>query len=184
MNTRCFDTIYYPFSVYVQTPVEFCVKYHNKKMVSRRDEDESCPVFCASYWRPVCGANAYRGYVYRSFLNQCYMDMLNCRGDADIECKLCFCPITIRNFRYLSLMFANLHVSTCPFSGRMVLRPLGQKDYLMETTNRKAFRGTAPTIWSDNPVKAAGSQEMHVVSDQLLHKSRGGLCSARRLPTI
>ncbi|XP_026321575.1 uncharacterized protein LOC113231463 [Hyposmocoma kahamanoa] len=76
---RCFET------VYIQTPLEFCVKYHNRQLISRRSEEDSCPVFCANYYRPVCGANTIRSYVYRSFRNQCHMDMLNCRGDDDIE---------------------------------------------------------------------------------------------------
>lgn len=88
--TYCLHSIKFSFSVYVQTPVEFCVKYHNKKFISRRFEEESCPVFCASYYRPVCGANSFRSYIYRSFVNQCFMDMLNCRGNDDVDCKTCF----------------------------------------------------------------------------------------------
>ena len=44
---------------------------------------ESCPLFCPSHYRPVCGMSKMRAYVYKTFNNGCYLDMLNCRGDDD-----------------------------------------------------------------------------------------------------
>ncbi|KAL4708957.1 hypothetical protein ACJJTC_005818 [Scirpophaga incertulas] len=77
----------------VETPLVYCIKDQSKS--SRRMYDESCPVFCPSHYRPVCGANKFRSYVYRTFNNGCYLDMINCRGDEDFsaytEVPLEFC---------------------------------------------------------------------------------------------
>ncbi|XP_063829071.1 vasotab-TY1 [Ostrinia nubilalis] len=57
---------------------------------------ESCPVFCPSHYRPVCGASKLKSYVYRTFNNGCYLDMINCRGEDDytgyVEVPLEYCP--------------------------------------------------------------------------------------------
>ncbi|KAJ0174727.1 hypothetical protein K1T71_009835 [Dendrolimus kikuchii] len=77
----------------VQTHRYFCVKAD--MTATRRAYGESCPVFCPNYYRPVCGASKYRSYIYRTFTNGCYLDMLNCRGDDDytgyVEVPLEFC---------------------------------------------------------------------------------------------
>ncbi|KAI5638048.1 hypothetical protein NE865_09282 [Phthorimaea operculella] len=82
--------------VYTETPIEFCVKEHSKALTSRRSYGmESCPVFCPSHYRPVCGASKFKSYAYRAFNNGCYMDMLNCRGEDEdlgyVEVPLEFC---------------------------------------------------------------------------------------------
>lgn len=79
---------------YVQTPLKYCIKSTQSALQGRRYE-ESCPVFCPSHYRPVCGASRFRSYVYRAFTNGCYLDMVNCRGDDDFyayaEVPLHFC---------------------------------------------------------------------------------------------
>nr|XP_034834639.1 uncharacterized protein LOC117991200 [Maniola hyperantus] len=80
-------------SDFIKTPLRFCIKEHFA--LSRRMYGESCPVFCPSHYRPVCAASKFRGYVYRTFNNGCYLDMINCRGDEDysgyVEVPLQFC---------------------------------------------------------------------------------------------
>ncbi|CAH0720380.1 unnamed protein product, partial [Brenthis ino] len=76
----------------VKTPLKFCLKEYTS---TRRIYGESCPVFCPSHYKPVCGASKYRDYIYRTFNNGCYLDMINCRGDDDttgyVEVPLQFC---------------------------------------------------------------------------------------------
>ncbi|XP_026736745.1 uncharacterized protein LOC113500234 [Trichoplusia ni] len=85
--STCFKTKYVP------TPLKFCV--NNQLHPTRRLYGESCPVFCPNHYRPVCGASTLRSYIYKTFNNGCYFDMLNCRGDSDtssyIEVPLEFC---------------------------------------------------------------------------------------------
>ncbi|XP_039756543.1 uncharacterized protein LOC120631156 [Pararge aegeria] len=85
--TKCHNT------VFVRTPLRFCINEHFS--LSRRMYGESCPAFCPNHYSPVCGASKYRDYVYRTFNNGCYLDMINCRGDEDysgyVEVPLQFC---------------------------------------------------------------------------------------------
>ncbi|CAB3253207.1 unnamed protein product [Arctia plantaginis] len=78
---------------YFETEIHFCIK--DQMMGTRRMYGESCPVFCPSHYRPVCGASKMRAYNYRAFTNGCQLDMVNCRGDDDdsgyIEVALDFC---------------------------------------------------------------------------------------------
>lgn len=62
----------------VKTALKFCI---NNMFRTRRMYGESCPVFCPNHYRPVCGASQLRSYMYRTFVNGCHFDMLNCRGD-------------------------------------------------------------------------------------------------------
>ncbi|XP_047535765.1 U-Kazal-Dg21.2-like [Vanessa atalanta] len=84
---KCYDMDF------VRTPLRYCIKEHFAS--TRRMYGESCPVFCPSHYRPVCGASKYRDYLYRTFTNGCYLDMINCRGDDDftgyVEVPLQFC---------------------------------------------------------------------------------------------
>ncbi|XP_022823205.1 uncharacterized protein LOC111354144 [Spodoptera litura] len=61
------------------TPIKFCINNEIKKF--RRMYGESCPLFCPTHYRPVCGMNNMRSYMYKAFNNACYFDMLACRGD-------------------------------------------------------------------------------------------------------
>lgn len=69
-----------PPAAFTETPVSFCIKH---QMKSRRQYYQSCPMFCPEHYRPVCGAAHYRDYKYRTFINGCYLDMVNCRGEED-----------------------------------------------------------------------------------------------------
>ncbi|XP_053611083.1 U-Kazal-Dg21.2-like [Plodia interpunctella] len=96
----------------VVTTIDFCVKNHIKE--TRRMYGESCPMFCPNHWRPVCGASKLRDYKYRSFTNGCYMDMLNCRGDEEldgyVEVPLEFCPKhSMKNMFKEQIVVTNLH---------------------------------------------------------------------------
>ncbi|XP_073961984.1 kazal-type protease inhibitor m1 [Choristoneura fumiferana] len=80
----------------VETPLSYCIKSDTKNSRKMYGDGESCPVFCPTHYRPVCGASKIRDYVYRAFTNGCQLDMLNCRGDEEVsgyvEVPLSFCP--------------------------------------------------------------------------------------------
>ncbi|XP_032518974.2 uncharacterized protein LOC116771271 [Danaus plexippus] len=97
---------------YVRTPIKYCIKNHI--LPSRRIYGESCPVFCPNHYRPVCGASKYRDYVYRTFNNGCYLDMINCRGDDDVtgyvEVPLQFCQRHLmKNIFQEKVMVSNMY---------------------------------------------------------------------------
>ncbi|KAH9645331.1 hypothetical protein HF086_010295 [Spodoptera exigua] len=74
------------------TPIKYCINHEKKKY--RRMYGESCPLFCPSHYRPVCGMSSMRSYIYKAFNNACFFDMLACRGDdmnQYIEVPLEFC---------------------------------------------------------------------------------------------
>ncbi|KAJ8714972.1 hypothetical protein PYW08_004953 [Mythimna loreyi] len=76
-----------------RTPLKFCLK--QVETIKRRMYGESCPTFCPSHYRPVCAMSKLRAYIYKSFNNGCYLDMVNCRGDEFndyVEVPLSFCP--------------------------------------------------------------------------------------------
>ncbi|KAM3965879.1 enhancer of split M1 protein-like [Aphomia sociella] len=96
----------------VETPLSYCIKAHSKQ--TRRAYEESCPVFCPSHYRPVCGASKIRDYIYRTFNNGCYLDMINCRGDEDVssyvEVPLEFCQRHLmKNIFKEQVVVSNLH---------------------------------------------------------------------------
>lgn len=76
-----FVNLYFPSAGYFETEIHFCIK--EQMMETRRMYGESCPVFCPTHYRPVCGASKMRSYNYRAFTNGCQLDMVNCRGDDD-----------------------------------------------------------------------------------------------------
>ncbi|KAI8439300.1 hypothetical protein MSG28_013133 [Choristoneura fumiferana] len=69
----------------VETPLSYCIKSDTKNSRKMYGDGESCPVFCPTHYRPVCGASKIRDYVYRAFTNGCQLDMLNCRGDEEVS---------------------------------------------------------------------------------------------------
>ncbi|CAH2984022.1 unnamed protein product [Chilo suppressalis] len=96
----------------IETPLKYCIKYHQESS-ARKMYGESCPVFCPSHYRPVCGANKIATYVYRTFTNGCYLDMVNCRGDEDFssyyEVPLDFCQRHLmKNIFQEKLVMSNL----------------------------------------------------------------------------
>ncbi|XP_026756403.2 uncharacterized protein LOC113516222 [Galleria mellonella] len=96
----------------VETPISYCIKAHS--LETRRMHGESCPVFCPNHYRPVCGASKLRDYIYRTFNNRCYLDMLNCRGDEDfsgyVEVPLEFCQRHLmKNIFKEQVVISNLH---------------------------------------------------------------------------
>nr|XP_021194423.2 U-Kazal-Dg21.2 [Helicoverpa armigera] len=77
---------------FVETPLKFCINHEVKN--ARRVYGESCPLFCPNHYRPVCGMSKMRAYIYKTFNNGCYFDMLSCRGDdleGYVEVPLEFC---------------------------------------------------------------------------------------------
>ncbi|XP_060804954.1 U-Kazal-Dg21.2-like [Amyelois transitella] len=96
----------------IETDLEFCLKDTIK--ASRRMYGESCPMFCPNHWRPVCGASKIRDYKYRTFNNACYLDMLNCRSEEElngyVEVPLEFCPRhSMKNMFKEQIVVTNLH---------------------------------------------------------------------------
>ncbi|CAK1586826.1 unnamed protein product [Parnassius mnemosyne] len=79
---------------FIKKPIAVCLLHKNITGTRRFYKDQSCPAFCPEYYRPVCGVSKIRDYKYRTFINGCYLDMLNCRGDEDsgyIQVDLKFC---------------------------------------------------------------------------------------------
>ncbi|KAG6448894.1 uncharacterized protein LOC115442711 isoform X2 [Manduca sexta] len=104
--SKCYD------SDYASVPLKYCIKAHITE--SRRSYGESCPVFCPNHYRPVCGASKFRDYIYKTFNNGCYLDMINCRGDEDlsgyIEVPLEYCQKhMMKNIFREQVVISNLH---------------------------------------------------------------------------
>ncbi|XP_068618107.1 uncharacterized protein Kaz-m1 [Battus philenor] len=86
LDSKCNDVEYIPVRM------NSCVPDHN--VITRKMYMESCPAFCPSHYRPVCGVSKLRNYEYRTFTNGCHIDLLNCRGGDDynyVEVPLKYC---------------------------------------------------------------------------------------------